>query len=120
MVHVGVMRMRFGSQGEAEEAADRYRGCPKVHFWGGKRAEAYIVLKVPEGGQFWSDYIQENPGSTFGGVEASLEYLDSVHVPGSLEVSCSKIGGDVSPCGSVCRTCLSLSRCGVCPALSLE
>jgi len=112
--------MRFRSSGEAAAAGRRFANCPKVHFWGNRGAEAYIILKVPEGGCFWSDFIRDNPWETFGGVKASLTYLDAVHVPGSLEVSYEKVEGDVSPCGSICRTCPSLGRCGGCPALSLE
>jgi len=112
--------MRFASPEEAEKAATRYSGCPKVHFWGNRGEEAAIILKVPEGGLFWSDYMRDHPGETFGGVEASLAYLEEVYAPGPLEVGCEKVEGDVSPCGSVCRTCPSLGRCGGCPALSLE
>jgi hypothetical protein len=120
VVHVGVLRMRFASAAEAAAAAGRYSACPKVHFWGAKGAEATIILKVPEGGLFWSDYIRDNPGTTFGGVEASLEYLDAVSAPASIGVSREKVDGDVSPCGSACKNCPSLRRCGGCPALNLQ
>ena len=111
--------MRFESPERAEAAGARFSGCPKVHFWGRNGAEAFIVLKVPEGGFFWSDFIGDNPGPSFGGVEARLTYLDHVNVPLEVHVSFEKMGGDVSPCGSVCRMCPSLERCGGCPSLSL-
>ncbi|MFH2109982.1 MAG: hypothetical protein ABIJ47_01855 [Candidatus Bathyarchaeota archaeon] len=111
--------MRFESPERAEAAGARFSGCPKVHFWGRSGAEAFIVLKVPEGGRFWSDFIRDNPGASFSGVEAQLTYLDDVHVPSEVHVSFEKEEGDVSPCGSVCRTCPSLERCGGCPALNL-
>jgi len=120
MVHVGVLWMRFESPSGAEAAGARFSGCPKVQFWGRSGAEAFIVLKVPEGGRFWSDFIGDNPGASFGGVEAQLTYLDDIYVPPEIHVGSEKVDGDVSPCGSVCRTCPSLERCGGCPALSLE
>ncbi len=112
--------MRFKSPGGAEAAGERFSGCPRVHFWGLSGAEAFIVLKVPEGGLFWSDFIRDNPEVSFGGVEARLTYLEVVHVPHEVQIGSEKFEGDVSPCGSVCRTCPSLERCGGCPALSLE
>jgi len=120
MVRVGVLWMRFESPNRAEAAGARFSRCPKVQFWGRSGAEAFIVLKVPEGGRFWSDFIGDNPGASFGGVEARLTYLDDVHVPPEVQVGTEKVDGGVSPCGSVCRTCPSLERCGGCPSLSLE
>jgi len=120
MVHVGVLWMRFESPGQAEAAGERFSGCPKVHIWGRIGAEAFIVLKVPEGGRFWSDFIRDNSGASFGGVEAKLTYLDDVRVPPEIHIAPEKIEGDVSPCGSVCKDCPSLERCGGCPSLSLE
>jgi len=91
-----------------------------VHFWGNRGEEATIILKVPEGRRFWSDYILDHPAETFGGLEASLTYMDKVYAPRLIEVGYEKVEGDTSPCGSVCRKCTSLGRCGGCPALSLE
>lgn len=118
MTHVAALWMRFGSPDEAGAAARRFKGCPKVQFWGNHDAEAYIVLAVDEDERFWSDYVGEHPDTSFGGVEARLVYFDELFKPEEIRVSHEKRGGDVAPCGSVCRTCPSYGDpCGGCPSL---
>ena len=111
--------MRFESREKASVSARRFRDCPKVHFWANKGEDAYIVLKVPEGGKFWSDYIRDNPEETFGGYSASLTYLTELIKPEKITVDDAKIPGGTSPCGSHCQTCPTLAQCGGCPALML-
>ena len=104
---------------KATSSARRFKDCPKVHFWANNGKDAYIILKVPQGGTFWSDYIRDNPGATFGGDSASLTYVTELVKPETIKIDDAKIPGDVSPCGSNCSTCPTLSRCGGCPALTL-
>jgi len=110
--------MRFKTENDAIEAAERYKRCPKVHFWGNKGPEAYIILKIPEGNMFWSDFIAEHPELSFGGTSAELIYLDTV-MPEGIEISYEKISGDTAPCESRCRTCPSYGKCSGCPSLNL-
>jgi hypothetical protein len=115
---IAALHMRFKTENDAINAAERYRRCPKVHFWGNKGQEAYIILKVPDGNRFWSDFIAKNPELSFGGTSAELVYLDRI-VSEGIEVSYGKIEGDTAPCGSRCRTCPSYGKCSGCPSLNL-
>jgi hypothetical protein len=112
--------MRYQSEKEAIYAAERYRRCPKVYFWGNKKKEAYIILRIPEENKYWSDYIAEYPESSFGGVAATLIYLEELFVPTNIEVNYDKIPVDTSPCGSRCRACPSYGQCSGCPSLNLD
>jgi len=118
MTLIAALWMRFNSAEEAESVGKKYAVCPKVHFWGNSGDEAYIVLKVPKENRFWSDYIGSNPENTFGGTEARLEYIDSVHSQ-EIKISYERVEGDTAPCGVNCLTCPSFGTCSGCPALSL-
>ncbi|MBD3206567.1 hypothetical protein GF319_09540 [Candidatus Bathyarchaeota archaeon] len=119
MIHIAFLWMRFKNEEEVKKAALKYKECPKIHFWGNKRDEAYIILKVPEDNKFWSDYIGDNPEMSFGGVEANLVYLDNLYIPKEIEISYEKIEGHLSPCGSICIDCPSSKKCSGCPSLNL-
>jgi len=110
--------MRFNSAEEANKAGKKYRMCPKIHFWGNAGNEAYLILKVPDDNKFWSDYIGSKPENTFGGVEARLEYMNTVHSP-EVEITYEKVEGDTAPCGSKCSTCPAYGQCTGCPVLNL-
>lgn len=119
MTYTAVLWIRFKSKEDAKKSAERYQECPKIHFWGNKDEEAYIILKVPDDNKFWSDFIKENPESSFGGVEAKLKYLEELFTPKKISVSYAKVEGDVSPCGSKCGLCPSKEKCSGCPSLEL-
>ena len=119
MVHIAFVCMRFETEEDAGEAALRFQECPKIHFWGNRKEEAYIILKVPEDKKFWSDFIGENPEMSFGGVEADITYLDELFIPEEIDISYDKVEGNVSPCGSICEDCPSRDKCSGCPSLNL-
>lgn len=119
MAHIAFLWMRFKDEPDVKKAAFKYKECPKIHFWGNRREEAYIILKVPEDNKFWSDYIVDNPEMSFGGVEADLVYLDNIFIPKEIKISSHKIEGDLSPCGSICKDCPSREKCSGCPSLNL-
>jgi len=112
--------MRFNSKEKARASAERFKDCPKVHFWANNDDSAYIILKVPDDQKFWSDFVGENPEKSFGGIEAQITYLDDLFTPESIDVSYEKIEGDTAPCGSMCKTCPTFGTCPGCPALILD
>ena len=105
MTLIAVLFMQYETPEKATASAHRFRGCPKVHFWGNNGKDAYVILKVPDGQRFWSDFIGENPEKSFGGIEASLEYLDHLYSPMSFSREPSS-KGERSPCYSLCPECL--------------
>jgi hypothetical protein len=120
MTHIAALFMKFESHKKAKISADRFKLCPKVHFWANSGEAAYIILKVPNNQKFWSDFVVENPEKSFGGLEAQITYLDELVTPEKIEISYEKNMGDVTPCGSRCKTCPTLGVCPGCPALILD
>lgn len=96
------------------------KSAPKVQFWGNHGAEAYITLAVDEDERFWSDYVDEHPETSFGGVEARLAYFDGLFKPEEIQISNEKMAGDAAQCSSMCCTCPSYGEpCPGCPVLDL-
>jgi len=115
-----ILQMRYKTETDAKQSAERFQKCPKIHFWGNNGKAAFVVLKVPDDNRIWSDYIAGNPEKSFGGFEAELTYLDRVFTPGDIQVSYDKIKGDISPCGIKCKPCPSFGPCSGCPALIFD
>ena len=120
MTLLAALFMHFESKMKARVSAERFKDCPKVHFWANKEEDAYIILKVPEDQKFWSDFVGENPEKSFGGTGAKMTYLDQLFSPESIEISYEKIDGDTAPCGSMCMTCPTRGVCPGCPSLILD
>ena len=110
------LEMKYRSPQYAQQRALKFKNCPQVMFWGLKSETAYIILSVPTEKRFWIDYIKDNPDKSFGGIEASLHYLDHVYAPLSFSVGPSS-KDDRSPCDSFCPECPYYTKpCNGCPA----
>jgi hypothetical protein len=120
MTLIALLHMTFESSEKSKSSAERFKSCPKIHFWGNCEEKAYIILKVPEDQKFWSDFIEKNPEKSFGGVKAQITYLKELHVPDMITISDEKIEENIAPCGSKCNTCPTLGKCSGCPTLILD
>ena len=57
MTRKAALYMLFESSEKAKVSAERFKLCPKIHFWANCEESAYIILKVPDEQKFWSDYV---------------------------------------------------------------
>ena len=112
--------MLFESSEKAKVSAERFKLCPKIHFWANCEESAYIILKVPDEQKFWSDFIGRHPEKSFGGIEAQITYLKELFAPELIEIKYYKIDGENAPYGSRCKTCLTYGKCPGCPSLILD
>ena len=48
MTITAILKLRYKTEKDAIQSAERFQKCPKIHFWGNNGKEAYMVLKVPD------------------------------------------------------------------------
>lgn len=87
-----VVGIEYDSKKEADRSAEKFKECPHIGFWATWGNRAHIVLILPERKRWWAAYIEEHPGTTFGGKNANLVFPDRVHQPSMLEM---RIPGDL-------------------------
>lgn len=98
------LEMKYQSPEHAKQRALKFKNSPQVVFWGLKSETGYILLLVPSEKLFWVEFIKDNPEKSFGGIEASLEYLDHLYSSMSFSKESSS-KSERSPCDSLCPEC---------------
>ncbi|MFX1574521.1 MAG: hypothetical protein ACFFB0_17405 [Promethearchaeota archaeon] len=98
------------------EIARGYENCPYIRLMSTKGNQLYAMFFLPVRQKWWIEYIEKNPGGTFGLRNAKITFLDKVYYPKKLTLKIPEKLNSVSPCGAYCKECQSLDKCSGCPA----